>query len=73
MDGRYAIMDVKPGRSSIEAGAMNLNKIESLISKMNDDADRPSMRLPDLKVVITGFRGGPRRRRPVVPIGCLND
>ncbi len=55
--------------------AKNLCKIERLIMKYNESGASPSLRLPDLKLVITG--GGISEKRDdgvlVIPIGCLKD
>lgn len=53
-DGRYALLEFKLGSNEIEKGASNLLKIESLIRKHNKDVSGTIIRMPDLKIVITG-------------------
>ena len=74
-DGRYALCEVKLGQAGIESGAKNLLKIESLIREYNEKEPRMPMRLPDLKIVITGTRYGYRRDDGVfvIPLACLRD
>ena len=74
-DGRYALIEVKLGSSEIEMGAEHLNKIERLISEHNETEEQVPLRLPDLKIVLTGTEYGYRRDDGVfvIPIGCLKD
>lgn len=74
-DGRFALAEVKLGGNEIEKGAENLNKIEELIRKHNSMERQNPMRLPDLKIVLTGTQYGFRRDDGVfvIPIGCLKD
>lgn len=71
-DGRYAIIEVKLGQKGIADGVRNLNTIESLIEKKNQE-DGPKIRSPDLKIVITGTEEGYVRDDGVmiIPVGCL--
>lgn len=74
-DGRYALIEFKLGESEIEEGAKHLCEIELLIVEYNKKETQCPIRLPDLKVVITGTQYGYRREDGVlvVPIGCLKD
>ncbi len=74
-DGRYAVCEIKLGQSEIDKGAKNLLKLESLIRKHNEEDPSNPLRMPDLKLVITGTEYGYRREDGVlvVPIGCLRD
>ena len=74
-DGRYALIEVKFGPNQIEEGAQHLLEIERLICEYNKKEDQVPIRLPDLKIVITGTQYGYRRPDGVyvVPIGCLKD
>ncbi|MBR2694913.1 MAG: ATP-binding protein [Thermoguttaceae bacterium] len=74
-DGRYALIEIKLGQSEIDAGARHLLKIESLIREYNQKEPQTPLRLPDLKIVITGTKYGCVRPDGVcvVPIGCLKD
>lgn len=74
-DGRYALIEFKLGQSEIDKGAYNLLKIENLIRKHNEDECKSKIRMPDLKLIVTGTRYGYRRSDGVfvIPIGCLKD
>ena len=74
-DGRYALIEVKLGQREIEEGAKHLLEIERLIGEYNKTEKQVPLRLPDLKVVITGTKYGYIRSDGVyvVPIGCLKD
>ena len=71
-DGRYALIEVKLGQSEIEDGARHLCEIERLIAEHNKDEKQVPLRLPDLKIVITGTKYGYVRPDGVyvIPIGC---
>ena len=73
-DGRYALCEVKLGQKGVDEGAKHLLKIESLVREYNDTAEVP-MKLPDLKIVITGTEYGYRRDDGVfvIPLACLRD
>lgn len=60
-DGRYALLEFKPGSREIEEGAAHLCEIESLVKKHSETEKQVPIRLPDLKVVITGTQYGYRR------------
>ena len=74
-DGRYALIEVKLGQREIEEGAKHLLEIERLIGEYNKTEKQVPLRLPDLKIVITGTKYGYIRPDGVyvVPIGCLKD
>lgn len=74
-DGRFALIEIKLGQSEIDKGAQNLNMIENLINEKNKTETQNKLRLPDLKIVITGTQYGYKRDDGVyvVPIGCLKD
>ena len=74
-DGRYAIMEVKLGSSEIDDGAKHLLEIEKLIKKHNEEETQVPLRLPDLKIVITGTEYGYKRDDGVlvIPLACLKD
>ena len=74
-DGRYALIEFKLGSHEIEEGAKHLNQIEKLVEAYNATEKQCPMRLPDLKLIITGTQYGYKRDDGVyvVPIGCLKD
>lgn len=74
-DGRYALIEFKLGSSDIDEGAKHLLEIENLIIQHNETEKQVKLRLPDLKIVITGTQYGYRRPDGVfvVPIGTLKD
>ena len=74
-DGRYALIEFKLGSSEIEDGATHLIEIENLIKEYNAKEKQCPLRLPDLKIVITGTQYGYKRDDGVlvIPIGCLKD
>lgn len=74
-DGRYALMEFKLGTNEIEKGAGHLLEIERLIKEHNEKEKQCPLRLPDLKIVITGSQYGYKRPDGVfvIPIGCLKD
>lgn len=74
-DGRYALIEIKLGENDVEEGAKHLLKIENLIQKHNEREKQVPLRLPDLKIVITGTKFGYKREDGVlvIPIGCLKD
>ncbi len=73
-DGRYALLEFKLGSSQIDEGVKHLLQIEKLIKEYNHKNER-KLRLPDLKIVITGSQYGYLRPDGVyvIPIGCLRD
>lgn len=74
-NGRYVLLEFKLGSSEINEGAKHLCEIERLIKEHNEKEKQMSLRLPDLKIVITGTEYGYRREDGVlvIPIGCLKD
>lgn len=74
-DGRYALLEFKLGSKDIEEGAKHLCQIESLIKQHNVTEKQVPIRLPDLKIVITGTQYGYKRPDGVyvIPIACLKD
>lgn len=74
-DGRFALIEVKLGQNDIDDGAEHLNEIERLIQEHNIKEKQNKLRVPDLKIVITGTEYGYRRDDGVlvIPIGCLKD
>lgn len=74
-DGRYALIEIKLGQNEIEEGANHLCEIERLIKEYNKKEKQVPLRLPDLKIVITGTKFGYKREDGVfvIPIGCLKD
>lgn len=74
-DGRYALLEFKLGTKEIDEGAKHLCEIEKLINEYNRKEKQCPLRLPDLKIVITGSQFGYKRDDGVfvIPIGCLKD
>ena len=74
-DGRYALIEFKLGSSDIDEGAKHLLELEKLIKEYNEKEKQCKLRLPDLKIVITGTQYGYKRDDGVlvIPIGCLKD
>ncbi len=74
-DGRYALIEFKLGQDQIDLGAKHLCEIERLIKEHNESEPSSSLRLPELKLIITG--GGMSEKREdgvlVLPISCLKD
>ena len=69
------MIEIKLGQSEIDKGADNLNKIESLIIDHNSKEKQNKLRLPDLKLIITGTEYGYKRDDGVIviPLACLKD
>ena len=74
-DGRYALLEFKLGSKEIDEGAKHLCEIEKLVKEYNEKEQQSKLRLPDLKIVVTGTQYGYRRPDGVfvIPIGCLKD
>lgn len=74
-DGRYALIEFKLGSVDIDEGAKHLIELETLIKEYNKKETQCKLRLPDLKIVITGTQYGYKRDDGVlvVPIGCLKN
>ena len=66
-------MRFKLGSNEAEYGAEHLNEIERLIIKHNEDEPQVPLRVPDLKIVLTGTEYGYRRDDGVlvIPLACL--
>lgn len=74
-DGRYALLEFKLGSGDIDEGAKHLLEIERLINVYNQKENQCPLRVPDLKIVVTGSQYGYKREDGVfvLPIGCLKD
>jgi len=74
-DGKYALIEIKLGQHDVDAGARHLCEIERLLVDHNKNEKEIQLRLPDLKIVITGTKYGYKREDGVlvIPIGCLKD
>lgn len=74
-DGRFALIEFKLGPHEIDDGAKHLIEIENLIKQYNKTEKQCPMRLPDLKIIITGTQYGYKRDDGVfvIPIGCLKN
>lgn len=74
-NGKFALVEIKLGQNSVDEGAEHLNEIERLINEYNAKEKQNKLRLPDIKMVITGTEYGYRREDGVfvIPIGCLRD
>ncbi|MBQ2661980.1 MAG: ATP-binding protein [Clostridia bacterium] len=74
-DGRYALIEFKLGSMDIDDGAKHLIELENLIKKYNEKETQCKLKLPDLKIIITGTQYGYKREDGVfvVPIGCLKN
>lgn len=74
-DGRYALIEFKLGQSEVDEGAKHLCEMERLIHESNKTESQNPLRIPDLKLVITGTQYGYKREDGVlvIPIGCLKD
>ena len=74
-DGRYALIEIKLGENEVNEGVEHLLEIEQLIEEYNKKEKQCPIRLPNLKIVITGTKYGYRRDDGVlvIPIGCLKN
>lgn len=74
-DGRYALIEFKLGSADIDEGAKHLVELENLIKEYNLKEKQCQLRLPALKIVITGTQYGYKRDDGVlvVPIGSLKN
>lgn len=74
-DGRYALIEFKLGQAGIDEGAKHLCEIENLVKTYNKKEKQVPIRLPDLKLIITGTQYAYRREDGVfvIPIACLRD
>lgn len=60
-DSRYALIEFKLGQSEVDEGVYHLCEIEKLIKEHNKNEKQCPLRLPDLKIVITGTQYGYKR------------
>lgn len=74
-DGRYALIEFKLGQHEIDDGAKHLCELEKLLKEYNKKETQVPLRLPDLKIIITGTEYGYKLDDGVlvIPIGCLKD
>lgn len=74
-NGKYALIEVKLGQHEIDYGAKHLCEIERLLIEHNKNEKGIQLKLPDLKIVITGTEYGYKREDGVyvIPLGCLKD
>ncbi|MBQ9207606.1 MAG: ATP-binding protein [Treponema sp.] len=74
-DGKYALIEFKLGSSEIEEASRHLLEIKRLVSEYNKKGNSPSLREPDLLLIITGTEYAYRRKDGIfiIPIGCLRD
>ncbi len=74
-NGKYALIEIKLGQNGVDEGAKHLCEIERLIKEHNEKEQQVPLKLPDLKIVITGTEYGYKRDDGVfvIPIGCLKD
>ncbi len=74
-DGRYALIEFKLGKNEVGLGAKRLCEIERFINEHNKNEIQCLLRLPDLKMIITGAEYGYKRQDGifVIQIWCLKD
>lgn len=74
-NGHYALIEFKLGASEIDFAAKHLCEIERLIIEFNKKEKQCPLRVPDLKLIITGTEYGYKREDGVlvIPIGCLKN
>ena len=74
-DGKYALIEIKLGSNEVEEGAAHLNEIEKLVAEYNAHEKQAPLRLPDLKIILTGSQYAYKREDGVfvIPIGCLKS
>lgn len=72
-DGRYALIECKLGSHEIDEAASHLLELEKLIVEYNKKQKQSFLKLPDLKIILTGGKYGYARPDGVfvIPIGCL--
>lgn len=70
---KYALIECKLGSREIDEGASHLLKIEQLIVKHNQSRPQMPMRMPDLKIILTGGSMAYTRQDGVyvIPLACL--
>ena len=74
-DGRYALIECKLGSREIDAAAEHLLQLKGLIEKSINNGKTPSLKSPDLLIVLTGGQMAYTRRDgvKVIPLGCLKN
>lgn len=74
-DGRYALLEFKLGSNEIESAAKHLLEIERLLKEYNQKENQCPLKLPTLKIIITGTQYGYKREDGVyvIPLACLKD
>jgi len=74
-DGRYALVQCRPGSRGIEEGAGLLLKLRGLIRKRNAEEKQMPIREPELLIVLTGGEMAYTRTDgvKVIPLACLRD
>ncbi|MBR2082848.1 MAG: DUF4143 domain-containing protein [Elusimicrobiaceae bacterium] len=74
-DGRYALVEIKLGESTVNMATRHLLKLESLIVQHNQSHSQTPMSFPTLKIVLTAAKYGYKREDGVlvIPITCLED
>ena len=74
-DGRYGLFEVKSGDERISEGINNLEKLNKLIVKYNEENPQNTMLLPTVRAVITDGQYGYLTKEGVfvIPLGCLRN
>lgn len=74
-DGRYALLEFKLGESEVPEASKHLCEIERLITEYNKKEKQCPLRLPDLKIIVTGARYGYKDDNGVfvIPLACLRN
>ena len=74
-DGRYALIECKLGSREIDSAAEHLLQLKDLIVSAAENGKAPSLKSPDLLIVLTGGQMAYTRSDgvKVIPLGCLRD
>ena len=74
-DGRYALIECKLGSREIDSAAEHLLQLKGLIETAAGNGKAPSLKAPDLLIVLTGGQMAYTRSDgvKVIPLGCLRD
>ncbi|MDY0016169.1 MAG: DUF4143 domain-containing protein, partial [Bacteroidales bacterium] len=74
-DGRYALLEFKLGESEVPEASKHLCEIEKLIIEYNKKEKQCPLRLPDLKIIVTGTQYGYKDDSGVfvIPLACLKN
>lgn len=74
-DGRYALLEFKLGESEVPEASEHLCEIERLIIEYNKKEKQCPLRLPDLKIIVTGTQYGYKDNNGVfvIPLACLKN